>query len=99
MDNEILYDSNYLLNVIIYNKNRYECFKREISFQLNSDYEKILNARYHKTSRVKRRFVYLLSRYKYIWFCTFTFDNYFISKSTRTKRDLIKKCIITIINI
>lgn len=40
MDNEILYDSNYLLKVIIYNKNRYECFKREISFELNSDFEK-----------------------------------------------------------
>lgn len=92
MNNE-LYDTDYLIKVIQYNKNKYYCFKNGIPFVINSDFEKTLNARYHKCSRVKRRFLYLLSRYKYIWFITFTFDNYYIEKSDRTKRDLIKSCL------
>lgn len=32
-----------------------------------------------------------MSRCSYVWFCTFTFDNYYIDKSDRTKRDLIKR--------
>lgn len=64
-------------------------------FTINKEYEKILQARYQKVGRIKKRLVYLLSRYKYIWFCTFTFDNYYINKCDRTKRDLIKSVINT----
>lgn len=85
------YDIDFLKKVIEYNSNRYFCFKNNLPFEHNSEYDKILNSRYCKVSRIKRRLVYLLSRYDHIWFCTFTFDNYYINKSDRTKRDLIKK--------
>lgn len=91
--NNISYDIDYLTRVIEYNKNRYNSFKNGVPFLKDYEIEKTLNARYHKVGRVKRRFLYLLSRYKYIWFVTFTFDNYYINKSSRTKRDLIKQCI------
>ena len=85
--NDELYDIELLNKVIEYNKNNGSYF------EVIPEYEKILNARYHKTSRIKQRLVYLLSRYNYIWFCTFTFDNYYIEKSERTKRDLIKSAL------
>lgn len=89
------YDSDYLSKVIEYNHLRYMSFKEGIEFEENSEYEKVLQARYQKVSRIKRRLVYLLSRFDYIWFCTFTFDNYYIDRSDRTKRDLIKSVINT----
>ena len=89
------YDIDLLNNVIRYNHNKYMCYQEGISYEVNEDFEKILNARYSKVGRIKRRLVYLLTFSKYIWFCTFTFDNYYINKSTRTKRDLIKNCINT----
>ena len=93
MDFEKDYDIDILLKVIEYNKKRYESYKNGLPFQINYDYEKILNARYNKISRIKKRLVYLFSEYKYIWFCTFTFNDHYINKTTRTKRDLIKNCI------
>lgn len=87
------YDIQLLTDVINYNHLRYYCYKNSLPFELNSYYEKILKARYSKSSRIQRRFFYLLTRYSYIWFCTFTFDNNYINKSTRTKRDLIKNVI------
>lgn len=93
MTNDFLYDSDYLSRVIQYNKDRYYAFINGEPFMIDKEIEKTLNARYHKIGRIKRRFLYLLTRYKYIWFCTFTFDNYYINKSTRTKRDLVKQCI------
>ena len=89
------YEIELLKKVIEYNKIKYFCFQEGISFEINEEYEKILNARYCKVSRIKKRLLYLFIRYKYIWFCTFTFDNYYIDKCTRTKRDLIKKVIDT----
>lgn len=89
------YDVEFLAKVINYNQNKYNCFKRNIDFDINEDYERVLKARYNKVSRIKRRFVYLLTRYDYIWFCTFTFDNHYIDKTTRTKRDLIKNVLYT----
>ena len=89
------YEIELLDNVIRYNHYRYLCYQEGLSFTPNEEYEKILKARYEKVSRIKRRLIYLLSRHKYIWFCTFTFDNKYINKSTRTKRDLIKSVINT----
>ena len=89
------YDIDFLTQVIQYNHDRYIAFKEGIPFEENKEFEKVLTARYMKVSRIKRRLVYLLSRYDYIWFCTFTFDNYYIDKCDRTKRDLIKSVINT----
>lgn len=91
--NDELYDIELLNKVIEYNKNKFDSFIYGSYFETIPEYEKILNARYHKTSRVKQRLVYLLSRYEYIWFCTFTFDDKYINKTERTKRDLIKSCL------
>ena len=89
----LLYDGDLLVKVLEYNRDRYQSFTNGHYVPINKDYERILKARYQKSSRIKRRMVYLFSRYKYIWFCTFTFSKKYINKSTRTKRDLIKSCI------
>lgn len=86
-------DIELLKQVIDYNKSRYNAFKNGIVLEKNIEFERILSARYMKVSRVKRRLIYLLSRYRYIWFCTFTFDNELIKRCARTKKDTIKKCI------
>ena len=93
--NDELYDIELLKKVIEYNKNRFDSFLHDSYFEPIPEYEKILHARYQKTSRIKRRLVYLLSRYDYIWFCTFTFSDEYINKSERTKRDLIKSVLNT----
>lgn len=89
------YDIELLSNVIEYNHQRYLAFRDGVYFEENKDYEKFLSARYMKVSRIKKRLVYLLSRYDYIWFCTFTFSDKYINKTDRTKRDLIKSVINT----
>ena len=94
-DFTIDYDIDLLTKIIEYNHNRFIAFQNELPFEENEEYEKILNARYCKVGRIKRRLIYLLSRYDYIWFCTFTFSNDYIDKCTRTKRDLIKSVINT----
>lgn len=94
-DFEKEYDVEFLTKVIEYNRKKYIAFKNELPFEYNNEYERILKARYQKSSRIKKRLVYLLSRYKYIWFITFTFDNYYIDKCDRTKRDLIKMVLNT----
>lgn len=93
--NDELYDIELLNKLIEYNKNKFDSFIYGSYFEKIPEYEKMLNARYHKTSRIKQRLVYLLSRYDYIWFCTFTFTNKYINKSERTKRDLIKSVLNT----
>lgn len=87
------YNIELMKQVSDYNKKRYYAFKNNTEFVVNEEFEKILNSRNHKVQRIKKRFLYLLVRYKYIWLCTFTFDNDYINKSERTKRDLIKKYI------
>lgn len=87
------YDIDYLLKISEYNRLKYESFKNGLVFEINDEYERILKARYNKVARIKRRLIYLFSRYNYIWFCTFTFNDNYINKSSRTKRDLIKRCI------
>ena len=89
------YDINFLTDVIEYNHNKYLCYKNNIPFTENKEFEKVLSARYMKVGRIKKRLVYLLSRSDYVWFCTFTFDNYYINKCDRTKRDLIKSVLNT----
>lgn len=89
------YDTQFLTDVIKYNHEKYISFANGLPFEINKQYEKVLSARYQKCSRIKKRLIYLLSRYDYIWFCTFTFDNHYINKSDRTKRDLIKSVIKT----
>lgn len=84
------YNERLLTDLIEYNKKRYFSFKEQIPFEYNPTYEKLLNARIQKVGRIKKRLLYLLLRYKYIWFCTFTFSDKYINKSERTKRDLIK---------
>lgn len=84
------YNIDLMKQVIDYNKKRYNAFKNQTEFVVNEEFEKILNARNHKVQRVKRRFLYLLVRYKYIWFCTFTFSDKYINKSEKTKRNKIK---------
>lgn len=86
-------DNELLFNIINYNKSRKNYFRNNKTlsyFISNVKYERILSARYMKVSRVKKRVVYLMARFQYVWFCTFTFDNYYINKCDRTKRDLIK---------
>lgn len=89
------YDINLYRDVIEYNKNRYKAFKNGEVIERNIEFERILSARYMKISRIHKRFVYLLTRSSYVWFCTFTFSNDYIDKSDRTKRDLIKSVIKT----
>lgn len=79
-----------ITNLISYNKYRRYCNLNHIDFEEDKEFEKILNARYHKVSRIKKRFLYLFHRYKYLYFCTFTLDNYYINCSDRTRKDLIK---------
>ena len=89
------YDIDLLTQVIEYNHKRYLAFKNQETFTKNQEFEKILNARCCKVGRIKRRLVFLLSRFKHVWFVTFTFSNNYINKSDRTKRDLIKEVLNT----
>ena len=89
------YNESLLNNLIEYNKKRYLAFKEQIPFEYDCQFEKLLNARIQKVGRIKKRLLYLLIRYKYIWFCTFTFSDKYINKSERTKRDLIKSVLNT----
>lgn len=89
------YDIDLLTQLINYNHDRFLSFRNGLLFEENKKFEKMLQARYQKVSRIKRRLVYLLSRTSYVWFCTFTFSNDYINKCTRTKRDLIKSVLNT----
>lgn len=83
-------DFDLLEKIKIYNQNRKFAFNNGIVFDYDKDIERILCARYMKVSRVKKRLVYLFSRYNYLWFCTFTFNDNLLNKCERTKRDTIK---------
>lgn len=89
------YNENLLNELINYNKKRFFAFKNQLPFEYNKEYEKLLNARIQKVGRIKKRLLYLLLRYDYVWFCTFTFSDKYINKSERTKRDLIKQILNT----
>lgn len=89
------YNEKLLNDLMKYNKQRYFAFRNDLPFEYNKEYEKLLNARIQKVGRIKKRLLYLLIRYNYIWFCTFTFSDKYINKSERTKRDLIKQFLNT----
>ena len=89
------YNEKLLSDLIEYNKKRFYSFKNNTPFEYDHNFEKLLNARIQKVGRIKKRLLYLLIRYKYIWFCTFTFSNDYIDKCERTKRDLIKSVLNT----
>lgn len=88
-------DIDLLSNLIRYNHDRYISFRDNLPFIPNRDYERLLNCRHQKKSRIRRRLVFLLARFNHVWFCTFTFNNNYINKSTRTKRDIIKSVLNT----
>ena len=83
-------NNNLLFDVIEYNKKRKIAFKNGEILEKNIEFERILSARYMKVSRLKKKIIYLMARHKYIYFCTFTFDDYYIKRSERTQKDLIK---------
>lgn len=85
---------NFLLNDLInYNQFRYYCFKNNIDYDKNLEYERKLNSHYQKVSRTKKRFIYLLCRFKFIYFVTFTFNDTLLDKCDRVKKDCIKDCL------
>lgn len=86
---------NLISDVIKYNKQRKFAFNNQLPFEKNYDFEKILNSRSHKCSRIKKRLLFLILRYKYIWFCTFTINDNYINKTERTKRDVLKSVLDT----
>lgn len=77
-----------------YNRERKDAYRNGVYFEKNIEYERILSARYNKVSRIKKKIIYLMNRYNNIYFCTFTFDDYYINKCSRTQKDLIKKTLI-----
>lgn len=68
--------------------------KRNIDFIKDKKLESLLCSRYNKVSRIKRHMLYMYHRKKFLYFITFTFDNKYINKCDRTKKDLIKKCLL-----
>lgn len=86
-------DIELMREVISYNKYKRYNFNRFIQWEENKEFDKILNARYHKVSRIKKNFATIFLYKKNIYFLTFTFDNKYINKCERTKRDLIKNCL------
>lgn len=76
--------------LVSYLKSSNISFRNFQPFNHISEYDKIINARYCKVSRIKKRLVYLLSHRTFHYFITFTFDDSYINKCDRSKRDLIK---------
>ena len=83
-------DLELLSDVKEYLKYRLTCFINYENYTHIEKYDRVINSRYAKVSRIKKRLVYLLTYRKYHYFVTFTFDNYYIDKCDRTKKDLIK---------
>ena len=83
-------NEDLLNSLIIYNKYKRFCFENNLPFQKDKKLESILSSRYQKISRIKKRFIYLIARYKYLYFVTFTFNDYYINLCDRSRKDLIK---------
>lgn len=88
-------DNILLKDVIQYNKDRRLAFLNYQPFVRNKDFEKLLCARYMKNTRIKKHLLYMIVHRKYLYFCTFTFSDTYINRSSRSKRDLIKHSINT----
>lgn len=86
-------DEFLLSELIDYNRFRFHCFKNNIDYEKNLDLERKLNSHYQKVSRTKKRFIYLLARFKFIYFVTFTFNDTLMDKCDRVKKDCIKDCL------
>lgn len=88
-------DYNLMQRLVDYRKYKGFCFKNYIiSLYEDKDLDRKLNSRYQRISRMRKRLFYLVSRYKYLYFCTFTFDDYYISLCERSQKDLIKKSLL-----
>lgn len=87
-------DIELMREVISYNKYKRYHFNHHIPWVENKEFDRILNARYHKVSRIRKHFIDMIFFNDYLYFLTFTFDNNYIDKCERTKRDLIKKCLL-----
>ena len=83
-------NEDLLNSLIIYNKYKRFCFENNLPFQKDKKLESILSSRYQKISRIKKRFIFLIARYKYLYFVTFTFNDYYINLCDRSRKDLIK---------
>ena len=83
-------DENFLNHIIEYNKKRKEAFKNGLQFEEDIEIERKLKARYNKVSRIKQHFIYMVMKKNNLYFLTFTFDDKYINKCDRTKKDLIK---------
>lgn len=94
----IMVDDEFLDSLILYNKYKRYCFENNIPMKKNKKFESILSSRYQKVSRIKKRFIYLIARYKYLYFVTFTFDDYYINLCDRSRKDLIKKSLYSFDN-
>lgn len=68
-------------------------FENGLNLEIPLYFKNKLNSRYSKVSRIKERFLYMICRRQYIYFLTFTFNDKYINKCDRTKRDLIKSCL------
>lgn len=84
---------NTLMNELVdYNIYRKTCFKNGIIpiFE-DKKMESLLSSRYQKCSRIKKHLIYLVLRYEYLYFVTFTFDDEHLNLCDRSRKDLIKK--------
>lgn len=84
-------DTTFLNDIIDYNRKRKEAFKNGLQFDEDIEIERKLKARYNKVSRIKQHFIYMIMKKKNLYFLTFTFDDKYLKKCDRTKKDLIKK--------
>lgn len=89
-------DENFLNEIVNYNRKRKESFKNGLQFEEDIEIERKLKARYNKVSRIKQHFIYMVMNKKNLYFLTFTFDDKYIKKCDRTKKDLIKNLLIEI---
>lgn len=84
-------DTELLTNLVDYNIYKKTCFKNGIiPIFKDKVFDSVLSSRYQKVSRIKKRFVYLINRYKNLYFITFTFDDDHIKLCDRSRKDLIK---------
>ena len=81
-----------LLNIL---KEYNHCRKYNKDFVKDKKLESLLSARYHKVSRIKQHLVWLYHHKKNIYFITFTFSDENLKKCDRTKKDMIKKSLLS----
>lgn len=86
-------DKDLLMYLKTMNKESKLYYKNGIDIELPKYVKNILNARYNKVRRIKEHFLYIINRRKYVFFLTFTFNEKYINKCDRTKKDLIKSCL------